>query len=465
MDQDKLVRAQIQKTVESFLEHTITWVAALNAASKFSNGARCLEGKGIAKWGGRKRGSFNMCYWVNVEGQHCEWVVRFPLLGMFPIQSIRRKMKSEVATILFLEEKTNVRVARVIGYNIRDEVELPFIITESIRGLPLNVVLAVHGDKPGVKEKIMFSIAEQYLELLSHPFDRIGSLTLSETGNWSVSYGPLGVDMFDISQDGVEIRDLGPFSNSSEYFATQIELHGRYLEEQSNSVFDKDDARQKYLTTHLFPSILQRFVIAGTANGPFFLTHADLHESNVMINYKFEVAAILDWELSCTMPFEVASAPPLCLAGTSPVDLMPSSTEYEIFEENIKLFARTIHQILPNRQMDHKMDIASAVTEAVSHKRALFAWAINDVRHMHEIFWDHLAPFVYRIRPPPIKQTENIVDTEDVDMVSEKDFVNTELLDEKYGNLDNWVKERLKSLEEYKKEMEVWKSGGILNED
>ena len=84
---------------------------------------------------------------------------------------------------------------------------------------------------------------------------------------------------------------------------------------------------------------------------------------------------------------------------------------------------------------------------------------------MHEIFWDHLAPFVYRIRPPPIKQTENVVDIEDVDMVSEKDFVNTELLDEKYGNLDNWVKERLKSLEEYKKEMEVWKSGGILNED
>src|SRR5579871_4626389 len=101
------------------------------------------------------------------------------------------------------------------------------------------------------------------------------------------------------------------------------------------------------------------------------------------------------------------------------------------------------------------MDIALAVTEAASHKRALFAWAINDVRHMHKIFWDHLAPFVYRIRPPPIKQTEILDSIEDVDMVSEKDFVNIELLDRKYGNVDSWVKERLKSLEVYQKEVEV----------
>jgi hypothetical protein len=326
--------------------------------------------------------------------------------------------------------------------------------------------LATHGDKPGVKEKIMLSMAEQYLELLSHPFDRIGSLTLTEQGDWSVSYGPLGIDMFEISRDGVKIRDSGPFSNSSKYFASQMELHERYLDEQSNAVFDKEDARQKYLTTRLFPSILRRFANAGTANGPFFLTHLDLHESNVMINYKFEVAAILDWEFSCTMPFEVASMPPLCLAGSSPVDLTPAGSEaYNRFEENIKLFAYAIHQILPDRQMDYKKDISSAVTEALSEKRAFFAWAVSDVRHMHAIFWDHLAPLSYPVRPPPREENGNVVNSEDVKVVSETEFINTRLLDEKYGNVDSWAEERLKSLEEYKKKEKKYRESGGINEE
>lgn len=465
MDHDRLVRAQIQKNVDSFLEHTITWTAALNAASRFSNGGRCLKGKGIAKGGSRKRGSFNMCYWVNVEGQPSEWVVRFPLLGMFSIQSIRRKMKSEVATILFLQAKTKVRVARVIGYDIGDDIELPFVITESVRGFPLNVVLEAYGDKSGVKEKILLSMAEQYLELLSHPFDRIGSLTLSENGDWSVSYGPLGVDMFDISCDGVKIRDSEPLGNSAQYFSAQLELHDRYLVEQSNAVYDDADARQKYLTTRLFPAILQRFTNAETARGPFFVTHGDLHESNVIINYKYEVAAILDWEFSCTMPFEVASTPPRCLAGASPVDIIPGSEAYKIFQENIKLFAHAVHQILPNRQMDRKADITSAIADALSEKRAFFAWAVTDVRHMHSIFWDHLAPFLYPIRPPQIERNDDDAGAEDMELFSEKEFVNTELFGGRYSDVDSWVAERMKSLEEYKKkEKKFEERGGLIQE-
>jgi hypothetical protein len=176
---------------------------------------------------------------------------------------------------------------------------------------------------------------------------------------------------------------------------------------------------------------------AGTAHGPFFLTHVDLHESNVMINYQFEIAAILDWEFSCNMPFEVASEsmPPLCLAGSSPVDLTPGSEAYKSFEENIKLFSHAMHQILPDRQTDYKKDISLAVTEALSEKRAFFAWAVSDVRHMHAIFWDHLAPLSYPVRPPPIEETGNVViNSEDVEVVSETEFINTQLLDERYAN-------------------------------
>jgi len=473
MDHNQLVRAQIQKKVDSSLEHAITWTAALNVASRFSNGARCLEGKGIGTGIGKgigptARGSFNICYWVRVEGHPCEWVVRFPLLGMFPIESIRRKLKSEVATIPFLQEKTNVRVARVIGHGLGDEVEVPFIITEAVRGLPLNWVLAAHGEKPGVKERLMLSIAEQYLELLSHPFDHIGSLTLSETGSWSVSDGPIGLDMFDISRDGVEIRYSRPFSTSSEYFDTQIKLHERYLDEQSNAVFDRHDARQKFLTTRLFPSILERFINPRTADGPFFLTHPDLHQTNVMINPQFEVAAILDWEFSCTMPLEVACSPPICLTDDSPEQLRPGSKAYKTFQQHFKLFADFTNKILSDRQIDHRTDISSTVTEALSEKRAFFAWAVRDVRQMHVIFWDHLAPHIYAVRPwVESTRGENVIDTGEVEVVplpSTKEFVDHQLLGDRYGGVDEWVEERLKSLAEYKRDEKKFAKGGVTED-
>ena len=136
MDHDTWRCEAIQKAVQNNIEMTLTHSRALHLAAKFSNGAACTEGAGNG--GPSVRGSFNICYWVQVEGEGL-WVVRFSLIGMLPWKATVAKVKSEVATLQFLSQKTAVRVPWLIGYGLGDnEFSVPFIIMQHVDGLTLN---------------------------------------------------------------------------------------------------------------------------------------------------------------------------------------------------------------------------------------------------------------------------------------------------------------------------------------
>ena len=114
MDHDVLRREKLMNEVSANIESTLTISLALKVAAKFSNGAAVMEGKG--QLGKSYRGTFNICYWVQVEGLSKLWVVRFPLIGLLPIDAMTAKFSCEIATLKFLREKTEVRVPELIGY-------------------------------------------------------------------------------------------------------------------------------------------------------------------------------------------------------------------------------------------------------------------------------------------------------------------------------------------------------------
>src|SRR5271154_5494239 len=118
MDHDVLRRQSIERDVSAQIQSTLTPSLALKVAAKFSDGAKCCEGAG--PHGPTFRGTFNISYWIEVDG-HEEWVVRFPLLGMFPISTTVAKLNSKIATLKFLSEKTSVRVPRLIGFGLGDD--------------------------------------------------------------------------------------------------------------------------------------------------------------------------------------------------------------------------------------------------------------------------------------------------------------------------------------------------------
>src|SRR5437762_14111281 len=138
MDYDDLRRAKLTDEVSANINTTLTLSLALKAAKKFSNGAAIAEGEGLL--GKTAQGTFNIYYWLRVEGLSKQWVVRFPLIGMLPMDMMIAKFSSEIATLKFLHEKKLVRVPKLIGYGLgNDDIGIPFMITQNVDGLPLSL--------------------------------------------------------------------------------------------------------------------------------------------------------------------------------------------------------------------------------------------------------------------------------------------------------------------------------------
>jgi aminoglycoside phosphotransferase (APT) family kinase protein len=177
-------------------------------ASKYRNNEPCVP---INIFGG----SFNFCVQVRFDGG-TEWVLRFPIPGR--VMHPEEKVRQEVATMMFIREKTNIPIPGVIAFGMAKDnpMELgPFIITEFVRGRPLSELLQRNPPDASGKilnpdiddstlEIIYKQIAHILLELSDHDFEKIGSLALvqREATSWSVDSRPLTLKMNEMERCG-----------------------------------------------------------------------------------------------------------------------------------------------------------------------------------------------------------------------------------------------------------------------
>jgi hypothetical protein len=143
-DFDAMSRAAEKSAVNTFTEYQATWEQAISAASQFSEARAYMERIGSKREDSNKiEGSFNICFWIKVEGKDTEWVVRFPK-PIAPESVIRTKLQSEVAMLKYLKKHTKVPIPTLIGYNLSTgDSPPPFLIIENVDGIKLIFLWAI----------------------------------------------------------------------------------------------------------------------------------------------------------------------------------------------------------------------------------------------------------------------------------------------------------------------------------
>jgi hypothetical protein len=377
---------------------------------------------------------------------------------MLPWSATVAKLNSEVATLKFLSTRTSVRVPRLIGFSLgEDEISAPFMITQHVRGLPLNIYWKRYGKIRKFEEEILQSLAQQYLSLLSHPFDRIGSLCLTQDSNgWEIGTAPLSIDEFDLYRDGLELTLTTPLCSSDAYYESQTNLFGRYIKEHRNSVFHEEDALQKYVTPEVFRRVVPYYMDKKFNKGPFFLCHLDLHASNVITNKNLEVEAILDWEFASILPVEIACAPPRCLVIDDPDNLQRGSDAYSLYASRLQIFMTHVQSspsVLSSPPLSEDNYILRRLRDSLTKNQAFFAWSASDIRNMYSILWDHIA-----LTTPLLLNRggcEGLQNQEGVVFESEQELVHAIIERSDSNELKEWVAERLAALASYRAEKEL----------
>ena len=437
MDVNEITRAEQTQVQWAWFE-TLTSGDGLKAiytlASSFNNGRPCVGGY-YDSGGCVRMGGYNMSFLVEFD-DGTKWVVRFPMIGAIARELVDEKLKTEVATMMFLSEKTTIPIPELIGYGLTGNPHhpkgLPFLIMTYIHGKTLRKIWKDLDD--AAKDKIYEQLADISIQLRSQSFDRVGALTLDNRNRWSLSNRPLTRPLASLQRDGIAVRMDSYYKSASEYFAAYFGHHRRRFIEQPNSTDELSDAREKYAGLSLFEELIPRYVVREYDEGPFVLCHGDFHQPNLLLNDDFRVVAVLDWEWSCVLPIQVACLPPVCLSPLKMEELALGEGRDDFLDAAEKF----LHHLGEKECSTFgERTISIMLKEMMSNGGYWFGQAIQDIYNFEYLFWDNLFPAVHRM--------------------SERDAIDLVFNSPEHRSAEETIQRKLRQNDEYKEKLRVFR--------
>ena len=236
------------------------------------------------------------------------------------------KTAGEVATLSYLQEHTSIPVPRIIAHSTTsdNEVGCEWTLMEKIPGVSLAGVWSdIDLETKSKVTRTIVGYVRQLRDLRRH-FTGIGTLYFREeidtfnaavrvlpTENEKYVLGPLVTPYMFAGGRKLRVpRDLGPYSNDTEYIAA---LAASEMEEMKlllspdahlHSDFDKDLAEEAEGIIEVlgeFQPILSVLFPSQPRN--FALQHHDLSLSNILVDpATYQITGIVDWECVGTRP-------------------------------------------------------------------------------------------------------------------------------------------------------------------
>lgn len=260
MDVNEIARAAQKKIQDEWLDRFCSVDAdfrhVYDLAASFRADRACSRAfDETGEW--VRKGAYNICFWAGFE-DGTKWVVRSPIVGAIAADVVDEKIKTKVATMMFLREKTTVPVPSLIGYgligNDKHPLGFSFIVMKHVPGkaLPFMWDKVDDADKKTIYDQMA-------VQLNSYHFEKIGALILDDDGSWIVGNRPLTHDLASLQFDGIEVQMRSQYDSALEYFLDYFNHHRRRFLEQPNSTDEMDDAREKYAGLFLFESLILHF--------------------------------------------------------------------------------------------------------------------------------------------------------------------------------------------------------------
>ncbi len=205
--------------------------------------------------------------------------------------------ESEVATMQFLKENTQIPVPEVYGYDFAyaNVLGTPYIFMEYIAGKPYPFPFSAQ--RP-IKDDDLIKIDTQLTsfawQLSKQPFDKIGQLRFATGEGRGVAIGPI-IDRKE--------RLYGPFTSSRTFYI-----------ERAKTVYEFETRRdllgEDFNVEDSLESVALHVLAAENAgkecfdSGPFILQHADMHWQNLLFDEQCTIVGVIDWEWTQTVPVD-----------------------------------------------------------------------------------------------------------------------------------------------------------------
>ncbi|KAK9438659.1 Protein kinase-like domain protein [Metarhizium brunneum] len=219
-------------------------------------------------------------------------------------------IQSEVATLMFLKH-TNVPAPEVYDYALEgapsNTVGVGYILMQKLPGKSLRWSITT----PEQRKNVMSQMADIFIELHKHPFPLLGSLESPGTSHIG-AYARESLTNFAQST----MCTTGPFSCPREYHVASIRL---ILDLITKDEIYSQRAVDAYLIHRFLLDLVPR-ILPSTQSNTFYLKHADDKGDHILVDEKFNITGIIDWEWAHTATSSDAF--------NSPIGLLPVADFY-----------------------------------------------------------------------------------------------------------------------------------------
>ena len=209
----------------------------------------------------------------------------------------RLLFESEVATMHFVREKTQIPVPKVYAYDstYSNALGTPYIFMEYVAGKPYP--FPFDGQRV-VKDEDLLKIHAQLTqfswELSKHPFTAIGQLRYASAEGTDVVVGPI-IDRKD--------RCYGPFMSSKAFYEKRAETIHEF-EKGWHPAGTDSETKNRIMTAALHVLAAKHAGKECFNTGPFILQHADMHWQNLLFDEECKIVGVIDWEWAQTVPVD-----------------------------------------------------------------------------------------------------------------------------------------------------------------
>ncbi|KZF19250.1 hypothetical protein L228DRAFT_251364 [Xylona heveae TC161] len=247
------------------------------------------------------------------------WLIRVPRMnGSIPQPLIDYLIRSEYATLKFLETTTKVPAPRAFDYGIagenKNKIGVSYILMEEMPGKPWNMQ-GPRGKRSADdkdKERVWKGLADILIELQNHPFPRVGSLLPGPSPSEPIVVSALASERF------LVLSPSGPFDTASDYYASFVEQNMALIAD--GQLFTSFPANA-YLVFLYLKSQIHTLTLAADPDcnsvetlEKFYIKHVDDKGDHLMVDDELNITGIIDWQMARVVPAREAFGPSLVTA-------------------------------------------------------------------------------------------------------------------------------------------------------
>ena len=251
---------------------------------------------------------------------------------------------------------------------------------------------------PNNRRKVFRGLANILLDLVKVPLPRIGSFTVSNTGEVTLSGRPLtaALALLEAQEISSEMLLGTTYSSADSYVEDLLHCHETRMRDQPNAVEGEDDAVGQLATVVVLRAVKSHYVDRKLRDGPFVFQFTDLHECNIFIDDQYNITGIVDLECSCSLPIKMHK-PQFWLSGQAASDFLEEDGRAEkeaIFRTAYTDFLNILRSEQTSRASQYRIafDLAQIIQNALEKKSYWYFAAVSNPRNAYTFLVDYIQP-------------------------------------------------------------------------